>query len=103
MDEPKVISVEIAYAATGDQALISLQVPSGTTVLEAINLSGIFNQFPEVDFGSAAKGIFSKITENDQVLADHDRVEIYRPLVLGPMEARRQRAKKAANKLGTSD
>ena len=89
------ISVEVAYAGCDDQVLISLQVPAGTTVLEAIRLSAISDQFPEVDFESAAKGIFSKMTQNNDVLADLDRVEIYRPLVLDPREARRQRAKKA--------
>jgi putative ubiquitin-RnfH superfamily antitoxin RatB of RatAB toxin-antitoxin module len=92
------IRVEIAYASDSDQALISLSVPMGTTVIEAILRSSITDEFPEVDFETAAKGIFSKIIKNDHVLADRDRVEIYRPLILDPMEARRQRAKKASKR-----
>ena len=98
MENPEVISIEVAYAAMDDQVLISLHVPLGTTVMQAIELSAIKDQFPDVDFGTATKGIFSKLTENDYVLVDLDRVEIYRPLVLNPREARRQRAKKAAEK-----
>jgi putative ubiquitin-RnfH superfamily antitoxin RatB of RatAB toxin-antitoxin module len=96
MADPKIISVEVAYASTDGQALISLHVPAGSTVMSAVRLSAIEDQFPEVDFESAAKGIFSKPTVNDFVLSDLDRVEIYRELVVDPREARRQRARRAA-------
>ena len=96
MADPKIINVEVAYASTDGQALISLHVPAGSTVMDAVRLSAIKDQFPEVDFESAAKGIFSKPTGNDFVLSDLDRVEIYRELVVDPREARRQRARRAA-------
>jgi|APSaa5957512535_1039671.scaffolds.fasta_scaffold408678_2 uncharacterized protein len=96
MKDPEVISVEVAYAATDGQALISLHVQAGSTVMDAVRLSAIKDQFPEVDFETAAKGIFSKAVANEFVLSDLDRVEIYRELVVNPREARRQRAKKSA-------
>ena len=98
MEKDELIRVEIAYGTIDDQALISLHVPKGTTVIEAILLSAIAEQFPEVDFEGAAKGVFSKLTENGSVLKDKDRVEVYRPLVADPREARRQRAKQTSKR-----
>ena len=42
-------SIEIAYARTHVQTLKTLEVSSGCTVKEAIILSGIMDQFPEID------------------------------------------------------
>lgn len=91
----EVIRIEVAYAASEDQTLIELQVPIGTTVIEAIRLSRITEQYPEINLENSRKGIFSKFVDDDKELQEHDRVEIYRPLVLDPREARRQRAIKS--------
>ena len=48
--------------------------------------------FPQLDLEKLALGIFSRRIGHDQVLATGDRVEIYRPLVISPGEARRRRA-----------
>ena len=47
---------------------------------------------PLIDIASVKVGIFSKIVNRDQVLRAGDRVEIYRPLIADPKEARKQRA-----------
>ena len=93
------IDVEVVYATPGSQALLALQVRAGCTVAEAIELSGIRRQFPEMDLDPAAVGIFSKKVSLDHQLHDGDRVEIYRPLIADPKESRRKRA--AAGKTGT--
>jgi putative ubiquitin-RnfH superfamily antitoxin RatB of RatAB toxin-antitoxin module len=77
-----------------DQSLIELKVPLGTTLIEAVRLSGIAQQYPELDLRNSVKGIFSKIVDDDWVLQEHDRVEIYRSLKVDPKEARRRRAMK---------
>ncbi len=89
-----VIHIEVAYATSVGQSLIELKVPCGTTLIEAIRLSGITQQYPEIDLKNSVKGIFSRVVDDDQVLQEHDRVEIYRPLKVDPKEARRQRAMK---------
>lgn len=89
-----VIHIEVAYGTSVDQSLIELKVPCGTTLIEAIRLSGIAQQYPEIDLKNSVKGIFSRVVDDDQVLQEHDRVEIYRPLKVDPKEARRQRAMK---------
>lgn len=88
------ITIEVAYARPDTQVIIPLQVNVETTVLEAINLSGVMQKFPEIDMAQNKVGIFSKITKADTVLQDKDRVEIYRALIADPKESRRARANK---------
>ncbi|HNN85792.1 MAG TPA: RnfH family protein, partial [Accumulibacter sp.] len=47
---------------------------------------------PEIDLTKNKVGIFAKLTKLDAVLRDHDRIEIYRPLLADPKEIRKQRA-----------
>jgi uncharacterized protein len=91
-EPPERITVEVAYARPEAQLILSLEVPVGTTVLEAVRLSGIVERFPEIDPAGAKLGIFGKLTRGDTVLKAKDRVEIYRPLIADPKEVRRQRA-----------
>lgn len=94
MVDKDIICVEVAYGTPEGQALIELRVAPGTTLIEAIELSGIRDQFPEINLENSRKGIFGRIVEDDRVLIEHDRVEIYRPLAVDPKEARRRRANK---------
>ena len=87
-----IINVEVAYAKPDEQVIIPLQVSEGTTVNEAIELSQVLLRFPEIDLVKTKVGIFSQVCKLDAVLKQNDRVEIYRPLLLDPMQARRQRA-----------
>jgi putative ubiquitin-RnfH superfamily antitoxin RatB of RatAB toxin-antitoxin module len=86
------IQVEVVYATPRRQELVSLTVSAGCTVAEAIDRSGLKAQFPELRLDSAAVGIFSRKVSMEQVLQEGDRVEIYRPLIADPREARRRRA-----------
>ena len=89
-----VITIEIAYAHPGQQWLIPLQVPVGTTAIAAIRLSNILEKCPEMDLSQLKIGLFSKPIALDTVLHHQDRVEIYRPLLIDPMQKRIIRAKK---------
>lgn len=86
--------VEVAYALPHTQILKKLNVPAGCTVKQALILSGILNQFPEIDLTRNKLGIFGKITQPNTFLQPYDRIEIYRPLIIDPKDARRIRAKK---------
>ena len=90
-----VIRIEVAFASATQQEIVELDVPVNTTAGEAIVLSEIQDLFPEHDLSKASIGIFGKIVPRDHLLADHDRVEIYRKLEQSPTEARRKRATKA--------
>ena len=86
------IRVEVAYARPEEQAILRLDVPAGTTALQAIEMSGIRQRFPEINPDDLKLGIFGKLKKPDQVLVDGDRVEIYRKLIADPKEVRKQRA-----------
>lgn len=98
MSEEKTMLVEVAYATVAHQVIIPLQVKQGTTLIDAIRLSGVLEQFPEIDLDVNKFGIFSKISKADTVLREKDRVEIYRALIADPKESRRKRAEKKKSK-----
>ncbi|MDH5737401.1 MAG: RnfH family protein [Gammaproteobacteria bacterium] len=86
------MKVEVVYGTTERQELIQLDVPEGTTLLQAVKLSAICEIFPEIDLSVSDMGVWGGVDSPDRVLKEWDRVEIYRPLVMDPREARRQRA-----------
>ena len=87
--------VEVAYARDDKQSLISLEVKEGTTLKEAIELSGILETYKKIDLSKDRLGIFSKFATLDTVLREKDRVEIYRPLIADPKKVRKERAAQA--------
>ncbi len=89
------IAIEVACALPDQQVVKALVVPVGCTAREAVERSEIAAAFPALDMASLALGIYSQLVSDDYVLAEGDRVELYRPLLLDPKEARRQRAAKA--------
>jgi len=95
------IQVEVAYATPEKQLILSVEVPEGATAREAVELSGIVDHFPDIEPDQSAMGIFSRPlngkvlpTPENYVLEPKDRVEIYRPLLLDPKQARLNRARK---------
>jgi putative ubiquitin-RnfH superfamily antitoxin RatB of RatAB toxin-antitoxin module len=94
----KHIRVEVAYALPERQEIISVDVPEGCSVGEAIKISGILQRFPEINLDKQGVGVFSKKRLLTDVLAAGERVEIYRPLLIDPKDARRAKAKKSAKK-----
>ena len=91
------IDIEVVYALEGEQCLLHLSVPAGTTVREAALRSGMQAHFPGLDLNAAALGIFGKLVAKpeERVLEAGERVEIYRPLLADPKEVRKARAARA--------
>lgn len=87
--------VEVAYAAPDRQVVLALELPPGATVAEALQASGIFGLFPELDRDDVALGVFGERVTWTTALQESDRVEIYRPLIADPKEARRRKAARA--------
>lgn len=83
----------MVYARPERQVLRSLEVADGTSLIEAVRQSGILQEFPEIDLTTARLGVFGKIRHGADTLRDGDRVEIYRPLLIDPKQARRKRAR----------
>ncbi|MBA3024317.1 MAG: RnfH family protein [Gammaproteobacteria bacterium] len=86
------IDIELVYALPQEQALLKFKVPAGTTLGDAVRLSGILDKHPEIDPEKAKYGIFGKLSKADVVMRERDRIEIYRPLIADPKEVRRKRA-----------
>jgi len=86
------ITVEVAYALPQAQTILAFTVSAGITALEAVIQSGIAQQYPDISLDHLVLGIFGKQVEPGTPLKAMDRVEIYRPLLANPKEARRQRA-----------
>ncbi|MDA0978320.1 MAG: RnfH family protein, partial [Proteobacteria bacterium] len=59
---------------------------------DAVQASGIASHFPELELDELEKGIWGRRRPEDHEVRSGDRVEIYRPLVVDPREARRRRA-----------
>lgn len=92
-DHPEaMLAVEVAVALPERQHVVELAVPANTTVQQAIELSALRNEFPEIDFATAPTGVWGRQVERQENLKEGDRVEIYRPLTMDPREARRQLA-----------
>jgi hypothetical protein len=88
----KSIRVTVVYALPTAATEIDLWLPAGSSVADALALSGIDACHPEIDLAASAVGIHGVRVAHDTVLADQDRVEIYRPLVVDAKELRRRRA-----------
>jgi putative ubiquitin-RnfH superfamily antitoxin RatB of RatAB toxin-antitoxin module len=94
-DAEKIV-VEVVYGDADRQKLLSLDVVVGTTVYAVAEQSGIVKFFPELDLANASMGIFGKVVAKpkEQIIRSGERVEIYRPLLVDPMESRKARAAK---------
>lgn len=92
MESADRIRVEVAYARPDTQLILPLEVARGTTLRQAVEQSGILEQFPEIDLDQQQVGIFGKLNKPDTELREGDRVEIYRALIADPKEVRKQRA-----------
>lgn len=93
-NEALTIQVQVCYATPEQQFLHDLHLPAGATLHEAIKQSGVLVQIPEIDLSHCRVGIYNKLKTLDTLLREHDRVEIYRPLIADPKESRRKRAEK---------
>jgi hypothetical protein len=93
----RLIPVEVAYALPEQQWVVALNVPEGTTLYEAAVLSRLVEKAPGLDLDAADMGVFGKVEKQPKarVLKAGERVEIFRPLLTDPKEARKARAAKA--------
>jgi len=89
----KTITVEVAYAKPDHQKVILVEIKEGSTLEQVIKASGILTLYPEIDLSKQKIGIFGKIKNLQDIIQVGDRIEIYRPLLIDPKEARRKRAK----------
>jgi putative ubiquitin-RnfH superfamily antitoxin RatB of RatAB toxin-antitoxin module len=78
--------IEVVYALAREQKIVVVRLPAGACAGDAVAAS-------ELGAGRWRLGIGGRVVNADQVLHDGDRVEILRPLLVDPREARRRRVR----------
>ena len=96
-DTRNLIQVEVAYVQPDLQKIIMIEIAPGTSLIDAVRQSKIASFFPGLDIETSATGVFGAIRNHDYVVQANDRIEIYRPLLVDPKEARRRRAKNSSS------
>lgn len=89
------IRVDAVFALPGTAWTTVLELPAGSTVAGALVTLLRVDTGPEglADAIHAKRiGLFGRRVDEDFVLSDGDRLELYRPLTADPKDARRRRA-----------
>jgi putative ubiquitin-RnfH superfamily antitoxin RatB of RatAB toxin-antitoxin module len=86
------IEVTVVLALPDRATEIAVLLPAGATLADALEASGLAKRHPDVDMARVRVGIFGKLSHGKAVLADGDRVEVYRALIDDLKERRLKRA-----------
>jgi putative ubiquitin-RnfH superfamily antitoxin RatB of RatAB toxin-antitoxin module len=86
------VLVEVVYALATEQFVLARELPDGATLADALAAVSGERPFCDLDLATVPVGIHGQLAARDALLHEGDRVEIYRPLLTDPMEARRRRA-----------
>ncbi|GAB0109673.1 RnfH family protein [Pseudoalteromonas distincta] len=89
------INIEVVFALPTTATSLSIEVPQGTTAEQGVIQSGIIEKCPEIDPTALTLGVWNRTVKANYELKEGDRIEIYRPLIADPKDARRKRAEKA--------
>ena len=88
------LCIELAYSPAPRQVkATTLVLPTGSTVADALRASGWLEAHGLMLEGLRC-GVWGRVQPLDHPLRDGDRIELYRPLIVDPKEARRLRYKK---------
>lgn len=91
------IEVEVIFCAS--RSLVDstrLCLPAGSSVDDALDAAGIRQRRAEIDWQGCRVGIWGRAVALQQIVRDGDRVEVYRPLLVEPKQARRLRQRHQA-------
>ena len=75
-----------------------VQLPAGSTVADAIRASQLLVSVPDTEVDALALGVWGRKASAGQLACDGDRVELYRPLLVDPKVARRERFRRQGSK-----
>ncbi len=79
---------------------VVLHLAAGATVADALRISGLAERHPHVALDAMPCAVWGVLCTREAVLRHNDRVELYRPLQVDPMQARRKRQSLQRGKLG---
>jgi putative ubiquitin-RnfH superfamily antitoxin RatB of RatAB toxin-antitoxin module len=83
----------VAYATRAQQYLWAVELPPAATIADALAAARVQAPDVAIPWDEAPVGIFGERRERADVPVAGDRIEIYRPLVNDPREARRARVR----------
>jgi hypothetical protein len=87
-----VLRVSVVYCTSEAAWTREVELADGATLRTAIEQSGVMAAYPSLQVAELAVGVFSRPRALDAPAREGDRIEIYRPLLLDPKDARRHRA-----------
>ncbi len=85
--DASVVRVSVVLAEPAGVRSVELSLPAPARLAEAAQASGLWHPATGLDLG-----LWGHRLPGDTELADGDRIEIYRPLLIDPKDARRHRA-----------
>lgn len=92
------LTIRIVYALPERAWQQVLALPDGSTIADAVNGSGLLEAHPELSDWPSRVGVHGRRLPPETKLRDQDRIEFYRPLLIDPKDARRQRASRLREK-----
>lgn len=92
---PLFITIEFVLALPNEQPREQQKFQQGITLTEALPFFSLYHRaLKEIE--NPQWGIFNLKVEDDYRLKDGDRIEVYRPLIIDPKQARQIRASRDA-------
>lgn len=96
---PVRLKVQVAYSPSTEVVdLVTLELSPASTVGDALLASGLLERHGLAGSQELTCGVWAKLRPLNHPLRDGDRVEVYRPLLVDPKEARRQRYRKSPDR-----
>jgi putative ubiquitin-RnfH superfamily antitoxin RatB of RatAB toxin-antitoxin module len=90
---PEMLTIEVIYALPTKQQLVSVRLAGGQHRAAGDRGFGTAAEASRKSIWRKTRSVFSRSSASSTPsLRDHDRVEIYRPLIADPKEVRKQRA-----------
>ncbi len=97
-DTSPTMEVEVMYAELEKVWQFSMRVPVNSTVADAIAIARQSQSWPNIEVKSDLLSVYGQAATLQTKLHEFDRVEILRPLLIDPMDARRGRVIKKAKR-----
>lgn len=84
--------IEVAYSLLKHQYRVHLEMAEGARVVDALRAVSRVEPFSDLELEARTVAVFGRIAGHDQTLQHGDRIDVLRPLLMDPKEARRRRA-----------
>ena len=88
------IVVTIVYADLNCEFELSVTVKAGASIAAVMSQTACIDRVPEPIRGDLSFAIYGRRVSADYILSSGERIELLRPLMVDPKEARRRRARR---------